>query len=685
MIHSIGHCNYNVHCRNTVGGIKLKKECQYSTNYNVSIDVTLRDASDVFHNSADLDLLAMVTKLTVSGNWPQTNLSFLDSMYRLKSLNIINNNIFVIYDSPFGHLSRLENLNLSRNHLTDIEELFQFDYKNKLKKLSLAHNSISEIPGDTFSELTSLLELDLSYNNIYELIEEPFSNLTSLKKLILSYNKIKNINGALNNLLDLKHLYLRNNYIENIELESIKIISHLETFDVAQNQLVGIKPLMFSRHWYHFDEHTLCKIILSENHITHILNSTSENYNAYETKSQKTQRIDVFTELDLSKNSISHIEYDAFQSMDNMISLDLSCNKLFTFEVNADDLRYVRYLNLSTNSLHTLHFQSFVSMKYLQNLDLSHNQMDYFPDQSLSNNYMIKLINMTYNDIASLQSLRITFNHVGGVLDLSNNSISKLNLPRGDAVGLSILILSSNNISDLYLIKLSHQSDLEQIDLTYNYIQELDKSSLQLPEKLAVLDLSHNSIVKIGPSTFSRVNQLKTLRLSHNYLSEIEYGAFQGLSDLQNLDLAYNRIVMLDSKVMMDLKHLIILSLRHNGMVVLDHRHWIKHMQEINVYLDSNNFACDWLATALSDYYNGFSKMRPTVLNQSDSGHSIEGIPCEQTVGNLMEIPDKTSIADERLLVINQKILEAVLEQTSFLRKYLWRVVRNDAQKNYTN
>ncbi|XP_045501728.1 leucine-rich repeat-containing G-protein coupled receptor 5-like [Colias croceus] len=683
-IRNMGHCHYNIHCTHDIKGIKIQRECQGSTNYDVILDVTLVNATDRFDTTSELDFLSMITSLKISGNWPETNLTFLENMYRIKTLHLIDNQIKRIFDSPFRHLNRLENLNLSRNHLTDIEELFQFDsYPNKVKKLSLSHNNIQEIPGDTFSELTNLIELDLSFNQISELYEEPFYNLTNLETLRLNNNLIKNLNGAMNNLLNLKHLYLRVNQIQNIDIESIKVIYHLETFDISQNQLENLKPIMFSRHWYHFGDHSVCKIILSENHITYVPNATVSNEIGYRTtRNLFKQRMDVFTELDLSQNSISHIEYNAFQSIVQLTSLDISCNRLITFDINAKDLRYVKYLNLSQNYLQTLHYKSFAAMINLQNLDLSHNNMDYFPDQPLSNNYRLKLLNFTFNDIVQINSLRISFNREGGILDLSNNGLSYLNLPTGDAIGLTILILSSNNITEPSLIKLNHQPDLVQLDMSKNLIQELDKSSLQLPVTLGLLDLSTNYIQRIGPSSFHRVPHLKTLRLSYNFLTGIDYGTFEGLTSLLNLDLAHNKITHLDSKVLMDLKMLSVLSLRDNGLTYLDHSNWLSHKQDLRVYLDDNEFSCDWLATALNDFNNGYSKMRPTVLNTNISGNSIEGIPCKQEVGNLIQQSPNFGETDERLLVINQKILEAVQEQTSFLRKNIWRFVLQDAERN---
>lgn len=267
------------------------------------------------------------------------------------------------------------------------------------------------------------------------------------------------------------------------------------------------------------------------------------------------------------------------------------------------------------------------------------------------------------------------FHADGGILDLSNNDLTEFKIPYGEGLRLIILKLHSNNITNMSSIDLIHQNDLISLDVSRNNIQELNHLSLRLPVKLAFLDLRCNKIQKIGPASFRRVSHLKTIRLSHNRLNTIEYGAFHGLTDLLNLDLSYNQIKILDSKVFMDLKSLRVLSLRSNGLLYLDYTSWYGHKYDLKVYIEGNELSCEWLSKALMNYNNGYSKMRPTAIIMSPSGNSIEGIPCIQDSNVKQSLTDPGSnvvLADDRLLMTSQKILEAVKEQTHFLRKILW-------------
>lgn len=680
---AIDQCEFRMTCISSIRGLQLPSKCLESSNYPVIVHVNLNEAIDRLDNN-DIDLLKSITSLKVSANWKATNLAILQYTSKLQTLYLSHIGIEKIISAPFYYLYYLEDLDLSYNKLTDIRELFEFKDTAKLRKLSLAHNIIEDVPGSTFEDLTSLKELDLSYNAIHDLTEEPFANLTNLEILKLNNNKIKDLNGALNNLWNLNHLYLRGNYIQNVDDESLKIIEHLQTFDVSRNELENLKPVMFSRHWDHFDNHSLCKIILSENHISLVPNATIKEISYRYGRIADKHSVDILTELDLSMNYISIIEYNAFQSLIRIVSLDLSKNKIDKFIVNTDHLTFIKFLNLSSNSITHLYFESFSSMNNLQKLDLSYNKLDLMPDLAFNNNYHLKVVNMTFNEIEKLNGIHIKMFHSdGGILDLSNNKLYKLIVPYGEGIRLVTLILHANNITDTTRIDLRQQTDLQNLDMTKNFVQELNMSSLLLPTSLMNLDLSFNRISRIGPSAFHNLGRLQTLRLGHNQLSQLEYGSFEGLPLLKSLDLSYNGIKFLDSKLLMDLKSLQFLSVRSNDMNFLDCRSWYGHKFDLLIYVDNNKLSCDWLAKAMNDFNNGYSRVRPAVLVHIKSLNSVDGVPCvADKLSALIDASSQYTMADDRLLVITRKILEAMREQNYYLRKVMLHSLLEESDKS---
>ncbi|KAI8419813.1 hypothetical protein MSG28_008454, partial [Choristoneura fumiferana] len=672
-MHSYGNCSYAIHCHGDIHGLKLPEEC-LSSNYPANVTLTL-DNPSIFNESdpkIDWSLLSSVVSFRAIGKWPQESLAMVEKMDGLTKLYLSGNQIKHINGSPFYRLFYLEVVDLSYNRLSQIKNLLQMEMQpSKLQKLVLAYNAIENIPDDTFDQVTFLVELDLSNNSISNLNNMTFSQLSQLKVLKLSNNNIFDLDGAINSLKVLRHLYLKGNQIEKIDLQSLQIIYDLDTFDVSANRLEKLFPEWLSRHWRHFGSNSKCKIILSENYITSLPNATSEiKMRRFSRDVVGNKLIDV--QLDLSKNSISNIEPYALSYIMHLTSLDLSHNKLITFVVNVDDLKHVKYLNLSKNYIDHLDYESFASMTNLQNLDLSFNRLQNLPDQTFVNNFILRYVNMSNNYFDAIKRLNIKIFHPeGGVLDLSYNGLSSLSMPNGEGLRLMHLSLHANEITDVSLVELSFQKDLKILDLSDNKITELDESSLRLPSNLVTLELSRNEINAVRPSTFKGMGQLLTLRLSYNNLTLIEYGAFDGLTSLENLDLSYNKIEVLRSETIMNLKSLRFLSLRFNGMYNLDYKAWIGHKHALRVNIDGNNFTCEWLATAIRDFSNGYSNMEPTIAVAAAKDPSLKGIPCVHSETNEEEPHLIVQATDERLLVMISKILEAIEKQTKLIKAQL--------------
>ncbi|XP_047997024.1 chaoptin-like [Leguminivora glycinivorella] len=713
----LGNCSFQYICYHDVSKAHVPLECQ-ATNKSVDIKVILRNPTFNENTTSDAAFIRSITSFQAIGPWPFDNLTFVKHMVSLKELNLAGNNIERIMGYPLYYLYELEKVDLSRNRLSHIDTLFLQPQPRKLKTVTLAHNIIEGIPIDAFDKVTSLEELDLSHNVIRDLDSSSFGSLFRLKQLNLAFNEIDNIpdgifvnvtsleeldlsnnsisklnnntfsslsglkvlklannkiidlDGALNSLKFLKHLYLGGNQIQNIDMQSLKMVDDLETFDVSGNNLENIASDMLARHWHYSDINSKCRIILSNNNLVSLPNATSETLiRRLEEEKNNRSLNHIQTKLDLSKNYITNIEFYAFRYILYLTSLDLSQNRLTDFVVHAEDLKHVKWLNLSNNYIRNLNYESFLLMDHIENLDLSFNQLENVPDPNfLSIKSMPMYVNMSVNNLVNVNNLRIKFHNKGGVLDLSNNSLSVVNIPQGETLRLLMLVLRSNNIEDPSLVDLRQQDELKILDMSKNYIKDLTEASLHLPPSLEYLDLTYNEISNMTPSVFKDLGDLRTLRLSHNFLNRIEYGAFQSLNNLKDLDLSYNDIQILDSKVFTDLKSLQVLSVRHNGMYYLDYKSWVGHKYVIRVNLDGNSFDCQWLAAAISDFSNGISMIEPAATEPVEFGNNLKGISCVQDApGNYMEGLD----ADRTLLVMTSKILEAIREQNRIIKAQL--------------
>lgn len=665
-------CSFRIHCYRALQNVTLPYTCRGSINGQKAMEITITQATDKFHENIDPEFINSITSLTALGNWPKTNLTFLNQMTQLRKLVLTRNNIETIDKStPFFLLENLEYLDLSYNKLTDINELFLFEtIPNNVTYLSVAHNDITELLEDAFEDLTSLRELDLSYNHISDLSEEMFNNLTMLETLNLENNTIMKLNGALNNLDSLVHLFMKGNQINIIDQKSESRIQQLKTFDISGNHLNRLSSTILLRHWKSIDG--VCKIRLSANRITFLPNGTKEIFLRY-TKDMSENNTKVITELDLSRNLLCNVGYNAFLYVLRIVSLDLSHNKLSDFIVNSENMAQLRTLNLSNNRITFFVPHTFYTMRSLETLDISNNNLRYSSHYPFAHTYNLVYLNMANNKLERGINLNIMMKSHSehNVLDLSDTELSEFHLPSRESAYVTVLILNSNKITDASFINLASHAGLKSLEMRRNQIDKLNATSLHLPTTLMSLSLSENKITEIGPSTFHYMRHLRYLNLSNNQLETLQYGAFQGLTALTRLDLSNNRITNLDSKLLMDLKTLDVLYLRSNGLVNLDYTGWLGHTFILKVYLEDNNLSCTWLGKALADYNHGYSKMRPIVERMSPEP-SIEGVPCKPHSTELEELNEVGRfvpvLADERLLAINQKILDTLKGQTHYLR-----------------
>lgn len=138
----------------------------------------------------------------------------------LSLLNLSNNQIYKIKRDAFDHFTNLVTLDLSKNLIfgPDLEERM-FNYLKMLKYLNMERNPIRHIKKDTFTfyELPSIKNLDLSHCEIGEL-EAGSLDLPPLEHLDLSWNKIGSFKeDSFRMLVSLKTLDMSHNRIRVLD------------------------------------------------------------------------------------------------------------------------------------------------------------------------------------------------------------------------------------------------------------------------------------------------------------------------------------------------------------------------------------------------------------------------------------------------------------------------------------
>ena len=134
---------------------------------------------------------------------------------KLKKLNLLDNKVSDLKGLDLAKFPQLEILDLGNNQLSDISLLHNMNFKN-LKELFLGSNYISDLNVFEKVKFDKLEILDLSGNKIEVIDGLDEANFKLLKELNLSKNLIKDMKQfeKINKLINLQRLGLRGNKIE---------------------------------------------------------------------------------------------------------------------------------------------------------------------------------------------------------------------------------------------------------------------------------------------------------------------------------------------------------------------------------------------------------------------------------------------------------------------------------------
>lgn len=297
-----------------------------------------------------------------------------------------------------------------------------------------------------------------------------------------------------------------------------------------------------------------------------------------------------------------------------LIHLDLSNNSIDSIHANSfAHLQDLKSLNLSHNNLEVLRLIMFsTDLQNLEVLDLSYNILNSVSDEWFKALPSLRHINVTGNQLKTVASS----DALGQLreLDMSHNLIRNLSatlaLPH-----LQRLDLSANQIEEVESSMLQGLISLQELDLQANKITSAQLNRLnRLPKSLINLQLSYNEILVLGPGTLEELSSLVHINLSHNCISEISglpsmtsshagfnWGGSVSASNhslpvrLQSLDLSYNNLSGLSRQVLqhpalVGLRHL---NLSHNNISQLP-RYGIETLEQLET-LDLSHNHITWL------------------------------------------------------------------------------------------
>ncbi|EDW01470.1 toll-like receptor 9 isoform X2 [Drosophila grimshawi] len=394
-----------------------------------------------------------------------------------------------------------------------------------LEHLDLSGNRFEEFPIQ-YADMDSLLYLDLSNNKIDNLAANALIGFTSLRTLLLANNSIVlwseiSPNEAFKYAPSLKRLSLSGNRLGSFASADSKMQLNSQSLteldlSAAQISVVGGDILVNKLP-------NLQRLSLANNQLTQLLRLPSKSLRELDLSNCGLQRLSsTFFEAlpNLEVLNISHNTALQFGSMDEDLIVAYELLKLDASYCNLDqiDLSGMPVLvevRLRGNLLRLVDEHTFANNTMLELVDLSNNVVRLIGNEAFSKLKRLKHLNLAYNEIAYLDRNLIRGNDILLELNLSRNIIQKLTKIVSNSVRL--INMSWCEISSIENTALSSLSAIQNLDLSNNLISDIP--NLMHSETLQHLNLANCRLSTIRNGTFSGFPELANLHLNGNRLT----------------------------------------------------------------------------------------------------------------------------------------------------------------------
>lgn len=282
---------------------------------------------------------------------PLTYLSIRPTTYDLVELDLSFNQIVDLANS-LESLQKLRVLNVGFNNMVNVSSV-SFKQLFMLQKLNFTHNQLRTFDTKTLSK-KQLSHVDLCHNNLEEF---ELSGPSQLQYLNLGHNKLKAL--LIGNIPGLTTLNLAYNQLESLTNESFHNVPKLASLDLAGNNLnlTGSSAIFTNLS-------TLSYLDLNNNSITELSVETLQGLTRLKT-------------LDLSLNQLSHLELNTFADLINLETLNLSKNSIQSLSYPVlKPLKSLRTLDVGSNKLVHIEYDVILSnLPRLSNIDIKSNQL----------------------------------------------------------------------------------------------------------------------------------------------------------------------------------------------------------------------------------------------------------------------------------------------------------------------
>ncbi|XP_055637267.1 follicle-stimulating hormone receptor isoform X2 [Toxorhynchites rutilus septentrionalis] len=409
----------------------------------------------------------------------------------LVKLDLSHNNISSLPNKSFDTLPNLEELILSYNRMDHIEAEAFFGLSS-LKKLVLQNCGLVRVPVEALRRVRTISSLQLDSNLIAEMENVTFRGFNYLKSLRLEGNLLKRIpTEALIGLRSLEALNLGNNLLTTIKAGDFPLLENLHILLVKRNQISEITSGALTNL-------TRLKVL-----------SASSNRIRWISKDDFPKSL---VTLELKSNPLVGIKPGALQNMARLRRLILSDVRGLQELPPLDGCPSLEVLRIDRANLTKLPDHICKNSPRLRSLDLKSNRLRSIPN--VTNCRDLRVLDLTGNSISSLHGAH--FSSLGQLHDLllSKNEIESI--PHDAFVGLfrlQVLDLEANNIYFIHQDAFRPMIKLEDLNLGNNIFPTLPTTGLA---RLLHLKTFNNPNLREfpAPECFPRI---QTLALSYAY------------------------------------------------------------------------------------------------------------------------------------------------------------------------
>lgn len=482
---------------------------------------------------------------------------------------------------PSNDNPSLQVIDCRNKGFTELPEIVVSTVPEAYYELTLKGNSITSIPDGAFLNLT-LNVLDLSDNKLQQISNNAFQGLeSSLTTLKLggdrqSTNPVALSYTFLNGLVELLDLDLRYFRLTTIDGNTFPTLAKLSVLTLRSMKIQNILSSGFQNKFPVLQNLELIgNVELGNIPVTALRFLTTLNH------------------LSLQQNNISIVAFASFETMTNLINLDLSHNEILRLEDDCFRGLYskLEYLSLSLNRLDQnrlgpIYTNSWTS---LEQLNIGLNSLTDIPPGFFTNMPNLAYINLNNNKLTSIKTTYFTDLPVIHILDLNYNPITTIE--DGSFSQLTTLkhlemeYFNNGNNQRLNLTTATVQGlehTLEILNLLQTKLVEEEAwKAIKALKRLTTLTMQNSGLTTIQDFVFSDHSYLSYLDLSNNQITEVRQATFHGLNNiLGTLNMQYNRITAIDECVLKDFNVLLLLYLNNNPTHCNCTMKWLKDLND---------------------------------------------------------------------------------------------------------